>query len=227
MRVTLAFDAAWGGTGWCLATEQGPVAVGHVKLSGRAWRWPALLAWLDAVIAPELVDGELLRGDADPPIRLVIEEPPAVYSGAERWAKAKQGHLPGAKPPPAGNQAATCFGLGRLAGALELWWVKEHPEKGYPWLVEPREWRTWMKVGGTGRIARKRAAVDTVKLSGWGHHLVPFPWDPDPDKAGGALGDVAEAILLAVGASRNASLAPVGPSLPARPPKPTVRPVAR
>ena len=222
MNVVLAADAAWGGMGLALVTEQGPTDTAHVRLSGATWRWPALGRWLDGDVARIVADGELLRGAADPPLRLVVEKPPAVYSGVERWNASRQGHLPSAPAGKAGNQSATCYGLGRLAGALEWWWIREHPDLGYPWLVEPREWRTWMKVGGTGRVARKRAAVQLCRLAGWGRFLDPFPWDDAPEHAGGAMGDVAEAVLLGVGAARNATLAPPGPRRPRAAPTPTV-----
>lgn len=197
MNVVLGMDAAWGGLGWCLATEQRPVAAGHVVLRGAAWRWPALLRWLDTTIRPEITDGELLRGPGDPPLRLVLEEPPVVYSGASRGPAGK----------PAGNQTATAYGLGRLAGALEFWWAA-NPELAYPWLVDPGRWRKWWRLGGRGRVERKQAAVDMVETLRWGAYLGYHKWS---SASGGARADVAEAILIAVGAARNASEAPAGP----------------
>lgn len=208
MRITLGLDAAWGGLGWSLATDQGPLAVGHVKLSGSTWRWAALSAYLDDVIAPAISDGELMLAPADPPVRLIIEEPPMIYSGADRRRKAN----PGEKLGPAGNQTAVGYGLGRLAGALELWSVRRGG-LAYPWLVDPRTWRSWWRVGGKGRGERKRAAVDTVRANGWARHLTPHTWTGDD---GGAQGDVAEAMLLAVGGARRDSEAPAGPNRPHR-----------
>ena len=201
MTLILGNDLAWGGWGWCLATEAGPLSTGHVALGGRDWRWPAVLHHLDTVIASELTDAGLQRGRDDPPPRVVIEEPPMVYSGADRR---------GGKGQRAGNQAATGYGLGQLAGAVQLWSCMR-PGLAYPWLVEPSAWRGWMGIGGKGRQERKERARAAVRLWGWGRHLEPFPWDPRPDAGGGAQGDVAEAILLAVGAARNAHLAPKGP----------------
>lgn len=218
MNVVLGMDAAWGGLGWCLATEQGPVSAGHVVLRGAAYRWPALLRWLDTTIRPEITDGELLRGPADAPLRLVIEEPPVVYSGASRGPRAPAGgdlldrmadaaQQARGEARAAGNQSATCYGLGRLAGALEFWWAA-NPALAYPWLVDPAHWRKWWKLGGRGRVERKQAAVDLVTTLRWGRLLGDHKWN---SASGGPRADVAEAILLAVGAARNASEAPAGP----------------
>jgi hypothetical protein len=208
MRITVGLDAAWGGLGWSLATDQGPLAVGHVKLNGSTWRWQALSAYLDEVIAPTISDGELMLGADDPAVRLVIEEPPMVYSGAARAKKT----APGEKLGMAGNQAAVGYGLGRLAGALELWSFRRGG-LAYPWLVDPRTWRAWWRVGGKGRAERKQAAVGIVRASGWARHLEPHKWTGDD---GGAQGDVAEAMLLAVGAARRHAEAPAGPTRPHR-----------
>ena len=208
MNLVLGMDAAWGGTGWCLGSDHGPLAAGHVALAGRSWRFPALVAFLTDTIANEVADGQLLRGPMDASVRLVIEMPPAVYSGAERWAK------PGEAKRPAGNQALTGYGLGTLSGAIQLWWVMQPGPLGYPWLIEPRVWRKWMGVGGTGRLARKKAAVESCRGRGWGKYLDPHPFDP---KDGGAQADVAEALLLTVGAARNIVEAPAGPRQAALP----------
>jgi len=197
-------DLAWGGWGWCLATEQGPLSTGHVKLGGLAWRWPGVARYLDGPISHELAEAEMMRRAHDSRVRIVIEEPPACYSGASR------GGAKGGKPK-AGNQAKTGYGLGTLAGAVALW-SAQRPELAYPWFVEPTPWRAWWSLGGNGRLQRKIAARDLVRALGWGRFLDPFPWDPAPEAAGGAQGDVADAILLSVGAARHADLAPRGPA---------------
>ncbi len=199
MLLTYGHDLAWGGWASCLAVAERPLSVQHVALGGLAWRWPGVLRHLEGPIAAELRDAETMRRETDPRIRMVIEEPPAVYSGASRG------------PRHAGNQAKTGYGLGRLAGAVELW-SEARGDLAYPWLVEPSEWRKWWRLGGKGRYERKLAARDLVRLMRWGHLLDPFEWPADPEEAGGAQGDVAEAILLAVGAARNPAGAPKGPA---------------
>jgi len=201
-HLTLASDLSWGGWGWSAGTAAGPLAVGHVRPGAPTWRWPAVAAYLDGPFAAAVVDLQLRRGPEDPPVRIVIEEPPMVYSGASRGGKAGR---------PIGNQSATAYGLGTLSGAVQLWTV-QRGDLGYPWLVDPRTWRGWMGVGGKGRLERKQRAVQFVRLNGWGRLLDPYPWDPDPEAAGGAQGDVAEAILLQVGAARHATEAPAGPA---------------
>lgn len=203
MILTHASDLSWAGWGWCAGSEVGPLAVGHVAPSGREWRWIALRDYLDGPYAASIVDLQLRRGKDDPPVRVVIEEPPSVYSGASRGGKAGR---------PIGNQAKTGYGLGLIAGAVHLWSVQRGDELAHPWLVEPMEWRGWWNIGGRGRLEKKRRAVETVRMMGWGKLLEPYPWDPDPEAAGGAQGDVAEAILLQVGSARHIAGAPAGPS---------------
>lgn len=208
MNCVVALDAAWGGMGYCVATEQGPVYSGHVTLSGFTWKLAALDRWLEDVLAPMAIEAELLRGPGDPKARLVIEQPPLVYAGKDRGFGKKRADGEPAQRGMAGNQSAICFGMGRLAGAIELWWYRRG--LGYPWLVPPGAWRTWAKVGGKGRNDRKRRAVEKVVLLGWGEHLRPHRWKDD---GGGPRGDVAEAILLGVGAAQHAKEAPEGPAV--------------
>lgn len=206
MLIVYAHDLAWNGWGSCLAVAERPLSVQHARLGGLAWRWPGVLRHLNGPIAAELCDAESMRRETDPRVRMVIEEPPAVYSGASRGKPGR----------PAGNQAMVGYGLGRLAGAVELW-SEQRGDLAYPWLVEPGEWRKWWRLGGKGRYERKVAARDLVRAMRWGHLLEPFDWPADPDEAGGAQGDVAEAILLAVGAARNPTGAPKGPAQRALP----------
>lgn len=208
MSLILGNDAAWGGWGWCLATSGGPVRVGHIKLGGRSWPMASLAAYLRDM-EDVLVEGQILQG-ADPrPLRVVIEEPPICYSGGERRGVYPEGHPKAGEDIPAGNQAATGYGLGRIAGAIELWGCRPH--LAYPWLIDPGAWRKWWKgrLRGKGRAAKKQAAVALVRSEGWGRFLAPWPWKGDD---GGAVADVAEAILLAVGAARNDQDAPAGPA---------------
>lgn len=193
----LAFDAAWGGMGWALCHSQGPMQTGWVKLRSKAWPMASLrdyLAGLDHVIA----DAQMALPAGCPPLRIVIEEPPAIYSGA---ARGKTGQ-------PVGNQALTGFGLGRIVGAIECWACRS--DLGYPWLVSPGEWRLWWKIGGKGRAEKKHAALALTRAQGWQPFTVEFPFDPEE---GGARADVAEAILLGVGAASRLHEAPVGPRI--------------
>ncbi len=193
-----ASDLSWKGWGWCSCSPQGPIATGHVSLGGRAWRWPAVLEYLDGPIACAIADLEMMRGPDDPRVRMVIEEPPMLaVGGMQRGRKS--------------NQVSAAYGLGTLSGAVQLWstW---RPSLAYPWLISPMEWRKWAGVKGKGRNERKANAVKLCRLHGWARFVDPFPWDPDPEAAGGAQGDVAEAILMGVGAARNPGGAPKGPA---------------
>lgn len=190
MPVILGHDASWTGWGYCLANETKPIEVGHVaNLGNRSWRWSDLrrqLGELDAL----LTEAELLSGAELP--RLAVEVIPPVYSGH-------------------GNQAATGQGLGQLTGPILLWGTRPGI-LAYPWELEPRDWRSWWKIAGRrnpkGRAGWKAWAVELVGILGWRHHLEPFPATGDDL---GPRGDVAEAILIAVGAARHVAEAPRGP----------------
>lgn len=205
MRI-LANDAAWGGWGWALVDEAGPIACGHLRLSTRTWRWSALARVLSGA-EPVHADGglwslsgrtisttssdftwpELLRA-AD---RVVVEQAPAVYSGRGRGRT--------------GNQAVIGYGLGSLAGPLL---TSATQCAGYPWEVDTRTWRSWWGgSSGGGRAEIKARAVGLVRSLGWHRCLEPFAGGEDE----GARGDVAEAILMGVGATRHLELAPRGP----------------
>ena len=194
----LGHDSSWGGWGWCLGTDLGPVAVGHLVLKGRSWRWDALRQTLEA-LELELVEASAMLPPGAPPPRVVVEVAPPVYKGASRGKR------------KAGNQAATGMGIGLLAGPLLLWGTRPG-RLAYPWDVEPGDWRVWWLRAGErrpkGRAQWKAWAIQTVQLLGWGHHLEPFHYDPDD---GGPRGDVAEAILITVGAARNHRSGPRGP----------------
>lgn len=197
MSLILGNDAGWGGWGWCLATEEGPWAVGHQVLRGRSWRWSDFrqeLAKLDDVIAQAKLDQPVQLGG---PVRVVVEVAPVVYSGRGRASR--------------GNQAATGQGMGQIQGGILLWGTRPGVML-YPWEVEVSDWRAfWQIKGWKDRAAYKAAAIWAVRSLGWGARLEPFA-DPGPKDDHGARGDVAEAILLSVYAARNPGAAPVGPS---------------
>lgn len=120
-RGVIAFDAAWGGIGWSawVPGMAGPVplAWGHAHPKAVTWRELALLETLEAI------DDEL--ADPGQPVvwRVVIEQAPWVFGG-ER-----------------GNQFATGYGLGGVAGRIGQWGLRR--EWGWPWLVKVDLWRGW------------------------------------------------------------------------------------
>lgn len=188
----LANDASWTGWGWALCSTSGPLAVGHVAgLGGADWRWDRLAAELGR-LELELVEAAASSGPDEPPPRVVVERAPAVYAGR-------------------GNQAATGLGLGQISGAILLWGTRPG-RLAYPWELTPDEWRSWWLARGarrpSGRAAWKAWAVRLVELMGWSDRLAPWAWTGED---GGARADVAEAILMGVGAARHATLAPRGP----------------
>lgn len=216
MPAAVANDAAWGGWGWCLATHEGPVACGHLALAGRTWRWHSLEAVLtgaEPVHAPGRVWPPTWEGCTWPDLlveaaartrpgehlaRVVVEQPPAVYSGASRGGKGKR----------AGNQAATGYGMGLLVGNLLRAGCRPG-ELAAPWEVEVNTWRPWWGVTGRDRGGYKAAAIFHVRARTWGAFVEPFE---DTGDDHGPRGDVGEAILQAVGAARHAGDGPRGPA---------------
>lgn len=188
MPVVLANDASWSGWGWALADERGPIEVGHLKLSSRAWPAAALQDELcRGRVAHVLADAQLCRAPGDALVRVVVERPPPRYAGGSQ-----------------GRAAA----ISLIVGAL-MYWGTRPDQLAYPWLLEPRTWRTWWNIGtgrGWDRLTQKKAAIRQVEVGGWGRHLKGL------DGVDGPLGDVAESILLGVGAARRPMEAPRGPA---------------
>jgi len=196
--IVLAFDAAWGGLGVCLCTANAPIYCAHHALKGRAWRMAALI--------PVLRDLELRIADlhvhahpSDPAPRVLIEKAPQVYAGR-------------------GNQAATAYSLGHLAGALELWACR--PTWSYPWAVPSDVWRSWWwKRKPRGRKKCKIAAYNQVHGSPWRKWIDGLRVHDQPRDYEGPAVDVAEAILIGMGAARRLASplttgeAPAGPAV--------------
>lgn len=197
-QLIVGFDSAWNGTGWAICTEHGPIYSGHVRAG--TWRIAGLLAALHQ-IELLLVDERIAHGGVAP--RVVIERLP--------WSYRRMG-----------SQVRTVYGISGCAHVIAAWGCR--PDWAYPWLHPPRDdrkrgrsskplepdpgWRQWWQIRGKRPVA-KRAAIDIVTKAGWGRHLEDRP---DIDKDGnGARGDVAEAILIGVGAARHPEQHPKGP----------------
>lgn len=192
-QIVLASDVAWDGWGWAVCRREGPLWTGHVRLAG-GWEFWKLRRYLEDVLEAELAEAKALRRAGDPPVGLAIERPPKVYRR--------------------GNQAATGWGLGKIVGPLAVWGTRpEGEELRYPWLLYPKEWRTWHGLKG-GRDKVKARAVELVHRNGWGEHLAGHGGpvrDPDGKIRQWPEADVAEAILLGVGAARRPGEWPRGP----------------
>lgn len=213
--VVLAFDASWTGTGWCLGDQDGPILTGHLAL-GPAQRRPKkgapmrpthrtarLREWLYGPMAWVLADAQLLRSPTDPLVRVAVEIPPIAFKG---------------------GKASAYVGVGRLVGAIELWGTR--PTLSYPWVQEPGDWRAWWGIRPSGRRrdseVLKAEAMHQVRTR-WGARWLDgyrqggvrkrpgAPAGYTGDRKAGPRGDVAEAILLAVGSARHADQAPGNP----------------
>lgn len=204
-HLTLGQDASWTGWGICLANQDGPIRVGHLAL-GPPNRRPRrtqhnpdpqlqpthrpqrLRAFLDGPLEHLLCEAQLLRGPGDPLVRVAIEVPPL---GFRR------------------GQPSAYVGVGRLVGALELWATRSYLLA--PWVLEPGPWRAWWGIAPT------RKGRGSAELKADAIRLVERTWGPAILQAyrrtakGGPRGDVAEAILIAVGASRHPEQAPPSP----------------
>lgn len=135
------------------------------------WRWSRM-----DVLCSELRD--LL----DEPARMVIEIPPNKHQGVRGRANRK-----------------TLRGLSMCVGAL-IGALGPHCT-GYPWELQPQEWRAWWGLQRGRRDRLKAAAV--MMANGLGASL-------DANRDGSD--DVAEAVLLGVGAAQRLDLAPKGPT---------------
>jgi hypothetical protein len=212
-RGVLSFDAAWGGVGWSAwvmgADKPLPLAWGFDEPGASAWRDVRLQELLAAV------DDEV--SDCGFPVvwRVVVERAPWVYGGEK------------------GNQFATGYGLGNIAGRIAAWGLR--PTWGYPWFVAVDEWRAWyglrrVKKEGEaprkrrrkgddspvvpprkiGRGGYKRAALDLVTAQ-WPHLLTGLSETDAKGKLEGPAVDVAEGALLGAGALLHLTEAPKGP----------------
>lgn len=212
--IVLGHDLAWGGWGWCLADSTGPIECGHLVLGRRRWRWEALLHEL------EILDARISSRIQERPIRVVIEEPPIRTSSKGKGRKT--------------NDAQAVAGQARLIGAVMLWGTRPGVWLS-PWEVPVRQqrdrsrqpvgppgWRDWWAIPTLrSREAYKLAALLQVDRAGWGAWLEDYGWGEHARRdvgegervAMGPAGDVAEAILLAVGAARHEADAPAGPKL--------------
>ena len=211
----LGNDQSWSGWGRCLATKDGPIWADHVANLGRkTYRWHALAAELARL-------DEMCPRPAEPgTIRLVAEKPPMKMS--------KQGsRRRGADVAP--QTPASVFGMGTLAGPLLTWGAR--PGWLSPWLVDIRQdydrrkmpkgppgWRSWWGITGcSSRRDYKVSAICVVDRYGWGELLEPYGWRKRMqlgqlyDICEKAAGDVAESILIAVGAARHPEQAPRSP----------------
>ncbi len=204
-RLTIGNDASWAGWGHCLADQNGPLQVGHLALgppNKRANKTkrnpnPQLLpthrtARLDAYLRGPmswlLSDAKLMRRPGDPPVRVAVEIPPLGF---------KKG------------QPSAYLQLGRIIGPIETWGCR--PDLLYPWAMEPEAWRFWWGIAKSGRGRGspeiKADAIAVVERNWGASWLAKF----NRTKIGGPMADVAEAILIAVGCSKNPQHAPQGP----------------
>lgn len=185
--IVLSADASWKTTGWAISDAKGPIVFGDARLSGD-WRY-AKAQVLVRELRAEAVDLAIGR-DATP--IAVIERAGTHYSWQD--AKRQAGDKRGADP------TVVVRGLSECVGAIALGTV--WPGWGYPWLIEPNDWRAWWNLRGR-REGLKRAALALVGAHWPAIHRVLV--------RRGDEGDVAEAILLGVGAARRESEAPTGP----------------
>lgn len=203
--LTLGMDASWGGWGWCLADQDGPLQVGHLALGPPRRRAkkternpdPPLLSthrlqrfklYLHRHLDMVLADAQLMRAPTDPLVRVVVEVPPLGYKA---------------------GQASAYVGVGRIVGAIELWGCRR--SLATPWVQEPGDWRAWWNIApsrrGRGSVEMKADAIDMVGRLYGARWLEGFR----RTKKGGPCGDVAEAVLLSVGSSRYPGGAPETP----------------
>lgn len=182
---TIGHDAARGGWAWVVADHNGPTLAHWVAVGHLAQPWTALERYIREVYLPAL------KGAAEAgPVHVVVEVP-GVYEGGQQAGKSQA--------------QRTGFGMGLAVGPVLL----ASASVGEPSTVTPDEWRKEWGIRGK-REACKAAAVATVRLmaprlvvsvAGWqgGLKLEPTPFR---ELTVDQQGDVAEAVLIAVGAAR-------------------------
>lgn len=186
MPHVVSLDPSWGGCGYALCNEGGPLESGWIKL-GTTWKWDTLAAFLAGPLSHLVVDAVLATRLGEPMPRVAVEIPAMIHRGSSH---------------------TTVRGVALATGPFLAWGVQ--PERlAYPWALEPRPWRAWWRITVRGRPAKKLAAVRIVQGLGWGAHLAHHPTASDDQ---GPRGDVAEAILIGVGAARHHADGPRGPA---------------
>lgn len=191
MPVVIGHDSSWGGHGLCLATQAGPIAVEWVGLKGRKDR---IAAFVEFETTGSLAT---MRAEAD--LRSAIDG----RDGLEMPFEIVEGCPPVYRR---GNQAETCYALGEVSALIRR--GARRPGWLLPWLCPVMTWRAWYGLKGD-RLKVKLGAIQLVKYYGWGALLEPYPdhlHRKRPDT--GPKGDVAEAILLAVGAAKRPAFHP-------------------
>lgn len=203
----LAMDASWKTIGVALCTAKGPVWTAYFRPPAEPAGKSTRAAFIDGPFM-EQITLMLATRPVAPASRadviVGIETAPAVYAGR-------------------GNQAATAGGLGRLRGMLEIEArrISDHPVWLIPTVdevvkhgkdhgqVARHGWRTWWGYGrAASREALKRHAINVVVGNKWGTHLL----DTDRTDLEGPAGDLAEAILMGVGAARHVEQRPSEPA---------------
>ena len=189
--ICLAFDAAWGGTGFAIYSNGKPVFYGWQAFRDKDQRMAELVRMLETRIKP-LLPTPLSA------CKVVIEDCPPVYSGASRARKVQvtpgmtAGQLLAAQNEASssgGNQAVTCHRLGMIVGAISLWCsMIGLPE---PELVPVATWRSSWGIKGKGRKELKASAIRLACL------MYPAIKPNLAVMSADAQGDVAEAILMA------------------------------
>lgn len=228
--LVIAIDAGWTGTGWAICTSAGPIRSGRKVLpsaesEGEATRARAVKRWLAELELDVLQlrsDLEIAKG-APTTIRTVIERIPWVYDRGNQAAIGwGQGRLFGLVeswgtrddwlpvwPLPPLDEAPDPPRKTKKADDRPTWPPSPEQVKAAIKRAAPQEpiwhgWRPWWGLRGNRAVA-KAGAIRLVRQLGWGAHLEGLaitPADAPP------AGDVAEAILIGVGAARNPQFAP-------------------
>lgn len=230
--VFVSFDASWSGTGWAICTSEGPVRSGRKRLpgaesEGQATRARAVQAWLQEleVEVREVVQELQASTGKVSRVRVVIERIPWVYGdrgnqaaigfgqgrlvGMLEWWGTRNGwasvwllpSLDEAPDPPRKRKTADVRPTWPPTPADVLEQLRRQSRPTEPiW----HGWRPWWGIRGA-RARAKATAIRLVRANGWGAHLeglAETPADSPP------AGDVAEAILMGVGAARHPGYAP-------------------
>lgn len=200
MSLILGVDPAWGGTAWVVAAFGVPVAWGRSEMKDphRRVKLAALLERMEGALDGERMGPQHIGTRP----RLAIEAIPDHYN-----------HNAGGKFS-AKRITSTVRGITSVQSAIVQHFVR--PTWDYPWEVATSEWRPWWGMrDSAGRDALKASAVILVSAH-WPQVLAGCDLRQPPKTASGEsppwpAGDIADACLIAVGASRHLTEAPPNP----------------
>ncbi len=181
--IVLGVDPSKGRLGWCVARHGKVLDLGDAVPNG-TWEWSRYRTLAHELHSIALKHASIYRTDL---YRLAIERTPMHHGGVRGK----------------GDPRIIVRAVSELVGALTVSMTPAGPSGllTYPWVVEPNEWRSWYGIRSGRRGNLKAWACRTAASLAPEHRAKLMKHD-----------DVAEAVLIAAGASMRPMEGPAGPS---------------